>query len=447
MSAHRQSFLKTTMLASVACGGLIVVGALLVVFLADRIPLVLLVVAGALLVLAALAAGLVAFGGRVVLARDARQQAGRPDLFIELNRSRWEEGVLNGDARSLWRRLLNFGGGWNPQVGEEVEIRSLEEILPTLDEQGCLDGMPFQSEMAQFCGRRARVFRNVDKIYDYGGTKAIKRVRDAVELVNLRCDGAGHGGCQAKCYIIWKTVWLRRPSAGSVASTQTRTVPAEARARLAPPTRAATADGEILYRCQYTQLASASTFMKRWDLRQDVRPLLSGNVTLAAFSVAILTRIFNRAQRARHGVTFPFIPPSSGKQTPLVVHDLQAGDAARILPAAEISRTLNDRGRNRGLWFDADMLKHVNQRHIVQERVDRLIDDATGRMLPMKVPCIVLERVYASGEYLRFSPQHDFLYWREAWLAPDERQAREPLKFERKFAGDTSRTPSATVKS
>ena len=50
-------------------------------------------------------------------------------------------------------------------------------------------------------------------------------------------------------------------------------------------------------------------------------------------------------------------------------------------------------------------------------RIDRILEKS-GRMLEMKTPCIVLDGVEASGEYLRFCAQHEYLYWREAWLAP-----------------------------
>ena len=35
-------------------------------------------------------------------------------------------------------------------------------------------------------------------------------MRDTVFLDGLRCDGSGHGGCQAACRIYWKDAWLRR---------------------------------------------------------------------------------------------------------------------------------------------------------------------------------------------------------------------------------------------
>ena len=40
------------------------------------------------------------------------------------------------------------------KAGDTVEVRSAEEILNTLDEQGALDGMPFMPEMFEYCGKR-----------------------------------------------------------------------------------------------------------------------------------------------------------------------------------------------------------------------------------------------------------------------------------------------------
>ena len=62
-------------------------------------------------------------------------------------------------------------------------------------------------------------------------------------------------------------------------------------------------------------------------------------------------------------------------------------------------------------------MKHCGQQYQVAMRIDRILEKS-GRMLEMKTPCIVLEGVESSGEYLRFCAQHEHLYWREAWLEP-----------------------------
>jgi hypothetical protein len=50
------------------------------------------------------------------------------------------------------------------------------------------------------------------------------------------------------------------------------------------------------------------------------------------------------------------------------------------------------------------------------QRVETIVGEASGRMLTMKHPCIVLEGVSATGEYLGLCPQNEMIYWREVWL-------------------------------
>jgi hypothetical protein len=286
-----------------------------------------------------------------------------------------------------------------------VEVRSFAEIRQTLDARGCLDGLPFMPEMQAFCGRRLRVFRCVDKLYDYGGRKNLRRLRDTVLLTGLRCDGSAHDGCQARCYLMWKTPWLKpagraEPLAGQPVATPAGLV----------------TGGPERYVCQYTEVVTASSPLHPRDPRQDLRPLLAGNLTLRAFGVAMLTRLFNAVQERRGGVGYPTRPAGSGTSPAPVDLGLQPGQRVRVRDKAAIAATLNAAGKHRGLWFDGDMLKHCGRTYPVLARVDRIIDDATGRMIPMKTPGIILDDVYTSGETLHFCAQHDYAFWREAWL-------------------------------
>jgi hypothetical protein len=67
------------------------------------------------------------------------------------------------------------------------------------------------------------------------------------------------------------------------------------------------------------------------------------------------------------------------------------------------------------------MIKRCGHSYRVLKRVERIIDDATGQMLEMKAPCIVLDEADASGEFLRLCPQHEYPFWREVWLSPETR--------------------------
>ena len=65
------------------------------------------------------------------------------------------------------------------------------------------------------------------------------RMRNAVHLEGLRCDGQAHGGCQAGCLLYWKEAWLRRvPSDGREryeSAWQTRQSVRPAAEAVAPP--------------------------------------------------------------------------------------------------------------------------------------------------------------------------------------------------------------------
>jgi hypothetical protein len=358
----------------------------------------------------------VALGGLVVLFRSRGLERGRPDLFLRMNANR-DLGVVSSGklgwgtwVRRFFRRLLRPP---SLLVGDLVQVRSLQEIKDTLDESGSLDGLPFMEEMAAFCGQRFRVFRCVDKIFDYGRSARLRRIEDVVLLTGLRCDGSAHGGCQAGCSLLWKTAWVKRmredPKQADAHGPEldaVRTFPVEQ----APQSR---------YTCQFTQLTAASRRLSRWDIRQDLRPLLSGNLTLRAFSVGMLTRVFNRVERLRGGPGYPPLSQSTRRTTPVSTYGLAPGDTVRVVGSERIAATLDQASRNRGLWFDLEMLKHCGQQCRVSRRVDRIIDIATGQILAMKTPCLVLQGVDSSGEFLRFWAQHEPLYWREVWLEPD----------------------------
>src|SRR5262245_39635553 len=103
------------------------------------------------------------------------------------------------------------GGRERPLTpGDIVAVRPAEEILATLDETGAFEGVPFMPEMLRYVGRNFTVTRRVEKICDTIAMTGSRRMRNTVFLDDLRCDGSGHGGCQAGCRIYWKEAWLRR---------------------------------------------------------------------------------------------------------------------------------------------------------------------------------------------------------------------------------------------
>jgi len=93
------------------------------------------------------------------------------------------------------------------QPGEWVEVRSKEEILPTLDDRGTCRGLSFNGDMYGFCGRRLRVLRRIETILRED-TGELRSLRDTVSLEGADCPG--HMGCARRMPLLWREAWLRR---------------------------------------------------------------------------------------------------------------------------------------------------------------------------------------------------------------------------------------------
>lgn len=328
------------------------------------------------------------------------------------------------------------------RVGEWIEVKSAQEILATLDENQCLAGMPFMPEMLRYCGRRFRVFRSAHKTADTIELFTIRRLANAVHLEELRCDGASHGGCQAGCLLFWKESWLKRvpgPLCGATGSeappqeaTQARDADACTKALLEAAKQPAQPGRPECYRCQATQMLLATAEVRRrerWDPRFYIRDLTSGNVNLFDFVRFGLFAMLNAFLMYRFGFRLPRVRGRAGEKTPTLELNLQPGELVRVRSKQEIELTLNRNFRNRGMWFDVEMVPYCGKGPFrVLKRVDRIINEKTGEMTKLTNPCIILEGITCSGNYLyqrMFSKRHEYPYWREIWL---ERWATAPSK-------------------
>jgi hypothetical protein len=71
----------------------------------------------------------------------------------------------------------------------------------------------------------------------------------------------------------------------------------------------------------------------------------------------------------------------------------------RVKSPDQIRETLNDKGMNRGLWFDSEMLRNCGQTFRVRRRIERLVDEHDGKMIELASDCVTLEGVVCSGEW------------------------------------------------
>jgi hypothetical protein len=336
------------------------------------------------------------------------------------------------------------------RAGDWVEIRSRAEILSTLDSNGELDGMPFMPEMFGFCGKRFRVYKRAHKTCDTVFPVRGRRVDQAIHL-DTRCDGSAHDGCQAGCLLFWKVAWLRPLGSNfsEAEGVQQRDVSEEEGSPLSGSgcselgvwnrARTVSPDGEPTYTCQATQLPYATTDLAWWDVRQYIEDYRSGNVGLWQLICGGLYFVCQWLQQAGLGVGRPlrwfydtFYPLwggtpfprrrgmiPKGNRTPEQTLNLQQGELVRIKPYKEILATLDTSNRNRGLYFDAEEVPYCGGTYRVLKRVLKIIDERTGKMRPMKSPCIILDSVICQARFSEcrlFCPRSIYSYWKETWL-------------------------------
>jgi hypothetical protein len=255
----------------------------------------------------------------------------------------------------------------------------------------------------------------------------MRKMDNAVHLTGARCDGSAHGGCQTACSMYWKSAWLKRVDAGDpvpLTESPRRSLPIlEINARKEPGE-----DGEERYSCQATELLRAAPICLPFkDVGQYVTDVRTGNAGILAVLRSLLFGLFNRYQSLskkvlpkplliRGGLQWGWVKGLAGTKTPTVTLDIQPGELVRVKPKAEILKTLNADRLNRGMGFEEEMARYCGRTARVVSRVDRCIDEKTGRMLHMKNPCIVLEGLVCEGVYKVNCPREFLPFWREIWL-------------------------------
>jgi hypothetical protein len=191
--------------------------------------------------------------------------------------------------------------------------------------------------------------------------------------------------------------------------------------------------------CQATQVPAATEPLPWWDLRQYVEDYLSGNVGIARMMRGFIYMGYHRLTNSRLGLGRPLrwiydafqnltggvpYPRRTGKipigsKTPSGILNLQPGERVRVKSYPEILATLDVNNRNRGLYFDAEMVPFCGRSFRVLKRVRRIVDEKTGKMTEFKNPCIILEGVACESRYSEcrlFCPRSIYAYWREVWL-------------------------------
>jgi hypothetical protein len=95
------------------------------------------------------------------------------------------------------------------------------------------------------------------------------------------------------------------------------------------------------------------------------------------------------------------------------------GELVRIKSYRAILATIDQSNKNRGMIFDGEMVPYCGGSYRVLKRIDKIINEQTGKMQEIKTPCIILENVVCQARYSKcrlFCPRSIYSYWREIWL-------------------------------
>jgi hypothetical protein len=324
------------------------------------------------------------------------------------------------------------------RVGEWVEVRSKEEILGTLDKKGRMEALPFMPQMFQYCGQRFKVYKRAHKTCDFVYTIKSRWLHNGIHL-DLRCDGAAYGGCQHACLLYWKEAWLKRVD-------EKRSVLGKplivnkilcTEADVTAGTHKLNEQNEVVYTCQGTEIPNFTKPLSWWDIRQYVEDYISGNASIGRLFKGGVYAVFWQLSTAgiklgrplrwfydKFEVLWGSYPRKQGRipkgqPTPTCNLNLQPGELVRVKSYNEILETLDQTQKNRGLYFDAEMVPYCGSVRRVRTRVTTFIDEKTGKVVTLKNPSIILEDVFCQSHYSycrMMCPRSILSWWREIWL-------------------------------
>jgi hypothetical protein len=147
----------------------------------------------------------------------------------------------------------------------------------------------------------------------------------------------------------------------------------------------------------------------------------------------VMSRVVVEEIARRLGLTklLPYRPEElKGQKSAMPeLRGFKPGELVQIRTGREIGETLNEKGTHRGLWFDREMKVYCGRTARVKTKVERFIDEGSGKMIELASDAYILDGVVcegyrSSGRWL--CPRAIYPWWREAWLQPVETDSTDP---------------------
>ena len=169
-----------------------------------------------------------------------------------------------------------------------------------------------------------------------------------------------------------------------------------------------------MFFCQSTSLKKATLPLPIWNIRQYMWDISSGTVGLLERTQMLLTSLNSIVRKSIAGRTYAATYGRLEK-TPTMALNLQPGELVEVKSKEEILSTLDFTGRNRGLVFNAEMLKYCNKKYRVFRRVDKMISEKTHKMRKI-ANTVILEGSMCDGKTHGGCQRTCYCLWREIWL-------------------------------
>ena len=102
------------------------------------------------------------------------------------------------------------GMGTGLKAGDQVRVRSKEEIQATLNHLNELKGCAFLHDMWQYCNTAQRVLKPMERFMDERDFR-MKKCKGVVLLEGLICQGTPEiGRCDRSCFYFWREEWMEK---------------------------------------------------------------------------------------------------------------------------------------------------------------------------------------------------------------------------------------------
>lgn len=270
-------------------------------------------------------------------------------------------------------------------------------------------------EMMAFCGEKRRVAKWATSVCLQDDQVRFGALSNCVILEMPRCDGEAHGGCQMGCRFFWKTQWLESAETceGGIDRSPTEALsPTGKDSGPESDSRCHRTDlaSDQEFRCQATELSRVATSPIGLSLAQIATERDLNGLRFSTLASGLCSSLLARLRRSQNGLSGPC------RQTPVTDLKLAVDESVVVRTRDEIIATLDESGKNRGLWFDPLMLRYCGETLKVRQRVDRFISERTGRMVEPSVPSVVLDDLHCEGTGRKFCSRGLQYFWRECWL-------------------------------